>query len=622
MNKYIKTIIFVLPALLVYAYLCHQLDFIQDDSYISYRYVANFLNGNGLVYNLGERIEGFTNFGWIVYLIFWGALGAPFIFISKLTGFILGGGVIVLTVMIGRRIHHSNGLVFALLGGYLVALNQSLAYWSPAGLETAAFAFAAMASLYFYLKRSWLLALSLVAGVLVRPEGALVAFIVLVIETVEHRRLPLYAIRCVGLALLFSLPMVGFKLYYYGSILPNPFYAKTGLEVERLFDGLEYAGRFFSHYGFYGLGLLVPLFMYRKLPRDFWPVWLFTALYVIYVVLIGGDVLKVHRFFLPIFGTSAILLSTAVRFVTDRLPAWTGRAVLLVIGAALLVATFMLPRGFVQQYHNLEKELTSKMDFVSRQMAATDSSDFSVAVPTIGIFGYNLLGHRIIDMVGLTDSTIAKHSETPVAGTSSTWKERRHNSAYLLGLKPDYILFSTGIKPSAPAEMALHLYRQFLDGYRTVGWVNPSLPKSPTFTVFKRVKDIEGQLVPVYPMEFVENYKKGMEYYVKRDYRRAVQSYKRALEVSPSPPYVYLQYNLGFCYIVKGEYGSGIALLDSLVARDSLVFMAHAILYKQAVLTGQREKADRHRHWFKAVVPWLLPLLEQETASIVEERKP
>ncbi|UCE23966.1 MAG: hypothetical protein JSU74_11810 [Candidatus Zixiibacteriota bacterium] len=622
MNKYIKTILFILPALLVYAYFCRQLDFTQDDAYISYRYVANFLDGHGLVYNVGERIEGFTNFGWIVYLIFWGALGAPFIVISKVTGFILGGGIIVLTFLLGRRVGHSHGYLIALPAVYLVALNQSLAYWSPAGLETAAFAFAAMLSLYFYLKRSWLLTLSLTAAVLLRPEGALIAFIVLVIETIERRRLPVYSLCCASLALLISLPYVGFKLYYYGSILPNPFYAKTGLEAGRLLDGLEYSGRFFSHYGFYGLGLLVPLFMQRRLPRDFRPVWLFTVIYMVYVVLIGGDVLKVHRFFLPVIGISAIVLSTAVWLVADRLPKRASRPVILIASVALLFGTYMLPRRFVHQYYNLEKGLTSKMDFISKQMLATDTSGFSAAVPTIGIFGYNLLGHRVIDMLGLTDSTIAKHSEQPVAGTSSTWKERRHNSAYLLGLKPDYILFSTDIKPSAPAEMALHLYRQFLDSYRTIGWVNPSLPNSPTFSVFKRVKDIEGRLVPEYPLEFVENYKQGMEYYMAGDYGRAVQSYQRAREVSPLPPYVYLEYNLGFCYILLNRQQEGIALLDSVAARDSMVFLANAVLYKHAVLTNQREKADRHRRWFRAFVPWLVPVLERETAALVGGRKP
>ena len=38
--------------------------FIFDDLYISCRYALNFINGNGLVFNYEERVEGYTNFLW------------------------------------------------------------------------------------------------------------------------------------------------------------------------------------------------------------------------------------------------------------------------------------------------------------------------------------------------------------------------------------------------------------------------------------------------------------------------------------------------------------------------------------------------------------------------------
>jgi len=39
---------------------------IQDDAYISFRYARNLVEGNGLVFNAGERVEGYTNFLWTV----------------------------------------------------------------------------------------------------------------------------------------------------------------------------------------------------------------------------------------------------------------------------------------------------------------------------------------------------------------------------------------------------------------------------------------------------------------------------------------------------------------------------------------------------------------------------
>lgn len=40
--------------------------FVQDDAFISFRYARNLAEGNGLVWNLGERVEGYTNFLWTV----------------------------------------------------------------------------------------------------------------------------------------------------------------------------------------------------------------------------------------------------------------------------------------------------------------------------------------------------------------------------------------------------------------------------------------------------------------------------------------------------------------------------------------------------------------------------
>src|SRR5688572_15725672 len=41
--------------------------FVQDDTYISLRYSWNFAHGNGLVFNIGEKVEGFSNFLWVIF---------------------------------------------------------------------------------------------------------------------------------------------------------------------------------------------------------------------------------------------------------------------------------------------------------------------------------------------------------------------------------------------------------------------------------------------------------------------------------------------------------------------------------------------------------------------------
>ena len=93
-TRYLRSYWPLVLALGIYSYLANALEFTQDDAYISYRYVANYLGGDGLVYNIGERVEGFTNFGWTIYMMLLGVIGANFMLLSKITGFLFGGGVV------------------------------------------------------------------------------------------------------------------------------------------------------------------------------------------------------------------------------------------------------------------------------------------------------------------------------------------------------------------------------------------------------------------------------------------------------------------------------------------------------------------------------------------------
>jgi hypothetical protein len=51
------------------------LAWLSDDAFISFRYAAHLLRGDGLVYNVGERVEGYTNLLWTLLLAGAMALG-------------------------------------------------------------------------------------------------------------------------------------------------------------------------------------------------------------------------------------------------------------------------------------------------------------------------------------------------------------------------------------------------------------------------------------------------------------------------------------------------------------------------------------------------------------------
>ena len=122
----------------------------QDDAYISYRYARHALEGAGLVFNSGERVEGYTNFLWVLWLIVAGGLGFEFDLAAKVLGVMSALGMILFAAFLGRgawsqfrpRDSHWGGV----LGALLVAANGSLAYWAMSGLETTWFGMCVAAS--------------------------------------------------------------------------------------------------------------------------------------------------------------------------------------------------------------------------------------------------------------------------------------------------------------------------------------------------------------------------------------------------------------------------------------------------------------------------------------------
>ena len=88
-------------------------DHIADDAYISFRYAANFAAGNGLVFNPGEYVMGYSNFLWVLLLGAgeWLGVGAPLA--SRVLGIGLGWALILLVVAHLRDAFSSSTAAFS-----------------------------------------------------------------------------------------------------------------------------------------------------------------------------------------------------------------------------------------------------------------------------------------------------------------------------------------------------------------------------------------------------------------------------------------------------------------------------------------------------------------------------
>ncbi|MCH7877819.1 MAG: hypothetical protein IH914_00700 [candidate division Zixibacteria bacterium] len=590
---------------ILFYYVCQKLHFIQDDAFITFRYVENFLDGHGLVWNIGERVEGYTNFLWLLLQIFADRIGLDYQWAISALAPLLS----ILTIFLCYRITVSelsrrNKYIIGLAAALLLAANYSFIYWTIAGLETPLFAFLTLAAFAAYHRRSWLLAPALTLAILTRPEGILLASFFPLFALINTRRLPVRELQVLALALAPLIPYAIFKLSYYGSLVPNPFYAKTVWDMEQLTSGLEYTWEFLKHYGMYGTLFVLPALMYRKLPETTRALYLFAVLYTVYIILIGGDVLKVGRFFLPVLAPLYISFALSLAALLNR-----SRYVLAILIPQLALQCY-LPLQSALMWRSLEIGLYSENRDTITQLRTVDNSNFTIATSTIGLVGYLLKGHVVYDMVGLTDTVVARHPQEPIDRLYTTWRERKYNAEYILRQAPDYIFFSTGAKPSSPGERALFLYDAFLENYRTIGFYSYSHKR--VNDVYKRMSESLGPIALNYDQRFVQEYNGGINAMREKRYMEALAHFQNARLWGPEGgyPYVFYQASRGLTMMNQHEQALG-ALFEALKIDTNLYSVHSALyisLYEDSLL---RHIALQSRRHIQRLAPWELPRLDK-----------
>ncbi|MBD3297798.1 MAG: hypothetical protein GF341_04005 [candidate division Zixibacteria bacterium] len=556
-----------------FVYQAQELSFTQDDAYISYRYAQNAIDGHGLVFNEGERVEGYTNFFWVILLIAGRSLGFEFDTISKTLGVGAALALILLTGLwiraMWRRLGWGNGDYPAAGAVLLLAANGSMVYWAVSGLETLWFTLFITLGVWAWIRRSWLVAPALAVASLTRPEGVFIWGLLVLAEAFigdGWKR----AATLAGTAVLLLAPFAVFKVAYYGSLFPNPFYAKTGFSLEYLLSGLDYTWTYMFQFAGYGVVVLLVIAGAFVLPGRWRAIPLIWLAYAIYITVIGGDVLKVHRFYVPI--TAFLVVSVAatlywlIRRFQPRVASPAAMALLLILG----VSWYFVPKESVEYFRGMERGLIEKMTVIAEKLKRYDDSDFSLAVSTIGKISYDLMGHRVIDMLGLTDSTIARHPEH-IAGNVSSWRERKFNSTYLLEQEPTYILFSTGHKPSAPAERALILHKDFRRNYYTTIYPSDRIKRNLAVHVFKG--GYTGPDSVWQDIEWVQDINQAWNLTIRQARDSAIAIMKEVKAEGPGD-YAMPDYFIADQLYRLGEYYDALAYTDSALAIDSLAITA------------------------------------------------
>jgi arabinofuranosyltransferase len=119
-----------------------------DDAFISFRYARNLIDGHGLVYNIGEPVEGYTNLSWTLLIA--AALAAGFdpeLFTTVLGG-VFGLGTIVVTYRLAERL--LPGSPVPCVATWLLATSPGFCGHAVFGLETSMFAFLVAAGILVF----------------------------------------------------------------------------------------------------------------------------------------------------------------------------------------------------------------------------------------------------------------------------------------------------------------------------------------------------------------------------------------------------------------------------------------------------------------------------------------
>jgi len=269
--------------------------FIGDDAYISFRYAQSLEQGLGLVWQAGERVEGFTNLLWVLLTAAGMSLGfAPETVVHALG---LLSGVSILAFLVWLDDEARGPRWWALAAPAWLLAHRSFLAWTTGGLATQFFAMLVLGGVLAtvlefrrgdHRPSASLLFLSL--AILTRPEGAIYAALIGVYRLVRSLRgsSPWAATFRYGIPLVAVLvALTSFRLIYYGDYVPNTAHAKVnGAWVSQ---GLAYLNLHHQDTSAYFYGWLAFLPILRKRDPATVISTLIVSTHLAYVLYVGGD---------------------------------------------------------------------------------------------------------------------------------------------------------------------------------------------------------------------------------------------------------------------------------------------------------------------------------------------
>jgi arabinofuranosyltransferase len=397
------------------------LGWVGDDAFITFRYVRNFVQGQGLVYNSGERVEGYTDFLWVILLAPFAALGADLPLASIFLTLTCLCGTLGMTAYLVRRVSPEPARLGFSLAAVVLGLNYIIASYGTSGLETMLGALLVLLAVERAERRAALTAgLYAILATMTHPDHAIfyVALGLTFLLSPDRWRL---SVRFALPFVLLYLPYFAWRWSYYGDFFPNTYYAKSAdaLYFRQGFRYLLISG--FST----GLFVALPAAIFGMIRFRRTMLARFTAiatpLYLTYVAKIGGDFM-LGRLLVPLLPPVFIMAELGIRALGTSRRRWVNA---LGVAALGLFCTAAVPVRLIkpgEKYRYLADERTFypigkyrpfSLDVIYWQWGEAFNEVFArltrkpnLAMGSLGIIGYQT-SLRIIDNYGLVHRGVA-----------------------------------------------------------------------------------------------------------------------------------------------------------------------------------------------------------------------
>jgi hypothetical protein len=329
-----------------------------DDLFISLRYAEQWVSGNGLTYNRGEAVEGFSSPLWVALQALLLVCGLSGVTATKLLGLASLAGLLAGVFAFGRRLLGLSP-TFAAFATVAVAANTYVVSWATLGLETPLF-LALVVAVPVLLRTAldgdghWTqhVALGVAALALAtsRPEAPLYALTIFVATATGA--ISRAWIKRLGPGIGAAITAAGLLLWArwatYGSIFPHTYYAKpgNGFAATRLVglvsDGAPPIEVLWLAGGLAGAIALVAL-------RRHTVVLAIALTCALFMTLVESDWMPNQRHALPIHVMAALswafLLASAAR-IERRRPRLAASAVVVTFAIAVLAQSALVDSRF------------------------------------------------------------------------------------------------------------------------------------------------------------------------------------------------------------------------------------------------------------------------------------